>query len=92
VESELVTLSATGAISSGTGELGNLRGCANPRNFQRLAAAKELTNGQRQFEGRFWLPSLDTFRTFLGDSNANCLSLKNLLAAAPLHGLEAIHA
>jgi hypothetical protein len=39
---------------------------ANSRNFRRAVASKQLTNGLRQFEASFWLPSLDTFRTFAG--------------------------
>jgi hypothetical protein len=39
-----------------TGELGNLQYRANPRNFRKPMAGKELTNGQRRFEGSFWLP------------------------------------
>jgi hypothetical protein len=43
-------------------------------------------------QGLVWLLILDTFRTFLGDSNANCLSIKNLLATAPGLSLGALHA
>jgi hypothetical protein len=40
-ELELASRSTCGAISTGAGESGNLPYCANPRNFRRLAAAKE---------------------------------------------------
>jgi WD40 repeat protein len=38
-------------------ENGNPQRGAHPRNFRRIEEAKELTSGQRQFEGKFWLPA-----------------------------------
>ncbi len=39
--------------------------------------------------GRY--PTLDTFRTFLSDSNPNYPSLTNLMCAAKAPGLEVLH-
>jgi len=38
-----------------------------------------------------WLPSLDTFRTFLGDSNNNFPPLSSFLDIAHNLGREALH-
>ena len=42
-------------------------------------------------EAKKWLPTLDTFRTFLSDSNLNYPSLTNLMCAAKAPGLEVLH-
>jgi hypothetical protein len=39
----------------------------------------------------FWLPTLDTFRTFLSDSNPNYSALTNLVCAKKAPDLEVLH-
>ena len=56
LEPETSTRSAPGLVFASTGELPSPRHPATPRNFLRFAATKELTNGQRQFRGKFLAP------------------------------------
>ena len=53
---KLATRRGSSDISGRTGESGELRYRANSRNFGRARAIKQLTSGQRYFEGNFWLP------------------------------------
>jgi hypothetical protein len=47
--------------------------------------------GVRVRREMFWLPTLDTFRTFLSDSNPNYPALANLVCATKAPDLEALH-
>jgi len=53
---ETATCNSTGPASGDTGELRNSHIRPIPRNYRRVAAAKQLTNEQRQFEGKFLAP------------------------------------
>jgi hypothetical protein len=43
-------------------------------------------------ESKKWLPTLDTFRTFLSDSNQNYPALTTLVSAIKAPDSEALHA
>jgi hypothetical protein len=77
-EPALTIRGASTTIIGAAGELENPHSRANSRNFGRAMALKELTHGQRQFAGNFWLPESNT------DSNTVLENRESFRFSGPL--------